>query len=292
MRNKYFTIALTALTFCPLITQAQYYSTDRYSSRNSYGSYKSRGSGMPSYPLSCNMFGVFGGIFLTSNPDMSGYNTKKNYTDYGGGLVYDYRYEFNENSAYEIIGSGMLASCKTSHTEDGESKMKVTFPLECRFYLGFSQLKLYLGGGLQYNFIWSLKDKDGYNNRSSYYSDSEESSTGAHQLSGNGSVGLCVLGLQSRFHFLIGTKFHFPIINNAEGTENANGNKIDFSKDKTSVAATAGLSYELVRRSCLLMLNYDYPLGNNIQTSVEKGESRSFFEQHSQSITLNIMFIL
>lgn len=291
MRIKHCMIIFIALTHYLPITQAQYYSNNRYGIRNLYESYTRKGSAEPTYPLSCNMIGFFGGLLITSNPDMSGYNTKKNYLDYGGGLVYDYRYEFSENSAYEIIGSGMLASCKTSHTDDGESKMKVTFPLECRFYLGFSQLKLYVGAGLQYNFIWSIKETDGYNGYS-YYSDTEESTTGAHQLSGNGSVGLCVLGLQSRFHFLVGTKFHFPIINNAEGTEYSNGSKIDFSKDKTSVAATAGLSYELVRRKSLLMLNYDYPLGNNMQSSVERGESRSFFEQHSQSVTLNLMFIL
>ena len=281
---KHFATALAALLFCSTTAMAQYGNYNRY--RNSYQ------SNDPEYPFSCNMIGGFAGLFITSNPDMSAYNTKKSYLDYGGGMVYDYRYEQSENMAFEVIASGMLASCNTSHTEEGESKMKVTFPLEGRFYIGFSQLKLYFGAGLQYNFIWSLKDTNEYDGYYGYNYDSEESGTGAHQLSGNGSVGFCILGLQSRFHFLIGTKFHFPIINNAEGTEYSNGSKIDFSKDKTNIIATAGVTCELVKRKSLLMLNYDYPLGNSAQTSVETNGSRSFFEQHSQSFTLNLMFIL
>ena len=47
--------------------------------------------GYISYPMKAHMFGIVGGVFLTSNPDMSAYDTKKNYVDGGGGLVYDYR---------------------------------------------------------------------------------------------------------------------------------------------------------------------------------------------------------
>ena len=268
-----------------------------YRSGNNYRSGNSYRSSGPEYPLNVNMFGVLGGVFITSNPDYNEYNAKKNYVDYGGGLIYDYRCEFSENAAFELITSPMLASCKTSYTQEGESKMKVTLPMDLRFYLGFSQLKLYLGGGLQYNFIWSTRDVDNgysYGNRRNYNSySSTESETSANQLSGNANVGLCVLGLQSRIHFLLGTKFHFPIINHAEGTEySQTGSRIDFSKDKTSVVATGGFCFELSPKKSVLMVNYDYPLGNSQQTTVETGNSRNFFESHSQSITMSLMFVL
>lgn len=268
------------MTIClPEVAYAQYYGSNYRSQNNRRNS---------DYPLSCNMLGFVGGIFLTSNPDMSGYDTKKSYTDFGGGMVYDYRKEFTENSAFEFLMSGMLASCKTSRTEEGEDKLKVTFPAELRFYLGTSYLKLYVGAGLQYNFIWSLKST----NNNHYGSSNLDSDTGAHQLSGNGSVGLCILGLSSRIHFLVGTKFHFPIINNAEGVEYSNGSKIDFSKDKTSIAATAGFSVDVVRRKCVWMTNFDYPLGNSMQTTVSTGDKRNFFERKSMSLTTSLLFVL
>ena len=284
MNKKACSAILFFLFFYSSMVQAQMYR--QYSYQGNRSSRPSRSSNTPDYPLSSNMVGFFGGVFLTSNPDMSGYDTKKSYTDYGGGLIYDYRYEWSENAAFEILTSCMLASCSTSHTEEGESKMKVTWPFEGRVYLGFSQLKLYFGAGLQYNFIWSWKDMS---NSGYYGSSSLEETTGAHQLSANGGVGLCILGLQSKVHFLVGTKFHFPIINNAEGTEYSNGSRIDFSKDKETMALTGGISID-ASRSCVIMANYDYPLGNSGQTSVSNGESRNFFEQHSQSITFSLMY--
>ena len=61
--------------------------------------------GYINYPMKANMFGIVGGLFLTSNPDMSGYDTKKNYTDYGGGLVYDYRNDVSKNYTFEFLTS-------------------------------------------------------------------------------------------------------------------------------------------------------------------------------------------
>lgn len=240
------------------------------------------------------MIGLFGGVFLTSNPDMRGYDTKKNYIDGGGGLVYDFRHEWSENFSWEFIASGMIASCNTSHTEEGEDKIKVTFPLEIRFYGGADFLKFYLGGGLQYNFIWATKDTDeyGYDPYWGYYNTTDsEDKTSAHQLSGNVNVGLCLLGSKSPIHLLLGTKFHFPIINNAEGTGYSNGSRIDFSKDKTNVALTGSFSWNMSKRT-VLMLNYDYALGKSSQTEVTTGESRNFFQQHTQSLTMNLMFVL
>ena len=105
--------------------------------------------------------------------------------------------------------------------------------------------------------------------------------------------------MQSSFHILLGTKFHFPIINNAEGVEYSNGSRFDFSKDKTSITATLGLSYCFGRdrksrlpKPPVLMLNYDYPLGATKETSVESVDKRNFFETHSQSLTLSLLFSL
>lgn len=264
------------------------------SSSNAQGRYKS-------YPLKSNMFGVMGGVFLTSNPDMSGYDVKKSYVDGGGGFVYDYRNDVTENYTFEIISSLMLSSCSTSKTEDGEDKLKVIFPLEGRWYLGNKDFKIFIGAGLQYNFIWSLKSVETEGHYDSYYDpyygyywdeyhqgeSDVDMGTGAHQLSGNGSIGFSILGMDFPVHFLLGAKFHFPIINNAEGVEYSKSGRIDFSKDKTCVTATGGVSFNLGEK-CVMMLNYDYPLGGNKQTEVDG----NFFEMHSQSITMSLMWRL
>ncbi len=259
-----------------------------------------RGTQYLSYPLKSNMFGIMGGVFLTSNPDMSDYDFKKNYIDGGGGFVYDYRNDVSENYTFEVISSLMLASCSTSKTEDGEDKLKVTFPIEGRWYLGNKDFKFFVGAGLQYNFIWSLKSIEREGHYDTYYDPwygtwneyhSGESDidmgTGAHQLSGNGSIGFSILGMDYPIHILLGAKFHFPIINNAEGVEYSQSGRIDFSKDKTCVTATGGLSFNL-GSSCVMMLNYDYPLGGNKQTEI----GGNFFEMNSQSITMSLMWRL
>ncbi len=238
------------------------------------------------YPIKSNMFGIMGGVFLTSNPEMDGYNTKKNYVDGGGGFVYDYRNEVNENYSFELITSVMLASCSTSTTEEGESKLKFYWPIEARWYIGNEDFKFFVGAGIQWNFIWALKESEEYN----YYGDYDlESHASAHQLSGNGSIGISLFGMSSPVHLILGAKFHFPIVNNAEGVEYSEGSKIDFSKDKTCVSATAGVAFNL-GRTTTLMLNYDCPLGNNMQTSVETGDSRNFFQRRSQSLTGSLMW--
>lgn len=65
--------------------------------------------------------------------------------------------------------------------------------------------------------------------------------------------------------------------------------RLDFPKDKTSIAATAGLSFNCGER-CVIMLNYDYPLGATKQNSFESVDKRNFFQTHSQSITMSIMW--
>lgn len=261
--------------------------------------------GYISYPMKAHMFGIVGGVFLTSNPDMSAYDTKKNYVDGGGGLVYDYRNDVSKNYTFEVLTSLMVTSCSTSKTEEGQSKMKFILPLEMRWYVGTTDFKFFIGAGLQYNFIYSFKEteNDGYSYGyydywGNYYQynyggggyDYEED-TGAHQLSGNGSIGFSILGMQSPVHILLGAKFHFPIINNAEGVEYSNGGRFDFSKDKTSITATAGLSFNLGKK-CIMMLNYDYPLGATKETSVEYDDKRNFFETHSQSLTMSLLWNL
>lgn len=261
--------------------------------------------GYISYPMKAHMFGIVGGVFLTSNPDMSGYDTKKNYVDGGGGFVYDYRNDVSKNYTFEVLTSLMATSCSTSRTEEGQSKMKFILPIEMRWYVGTTDFKFFIGAGLQYNFIYSFKktENDGYSYGyydywGNYYQynyggggyDYEED-TGAHQLSGNGSIGFSILGMQSPVHILLGAKFHFPIINNAEGIEYSNSGRFDFSKDKTSITATAGLSFNLGKK-CIMMLNYDYPLGATKETSVEYDDKRNFFETHSQSITMSFLWNL
>ena len=261
--------------------------------------------GYISYPMKAHMFGIVGGVFLTSNPDMSAYDTKKNYVDGGGGLVYDYRNDVSKNYTFEVLTSLMVTSCSTSKTEEGQSKMKFILPLEMRWYVGTTDFKFFIGAGLQYNFIYSFKEteNDGYSYGyydywGNYYQYNYggggyeyEEDTGAHQLSGNGSIGFCILGMQSPVHILLGAKFHFPIINNAEGVEYSNGGRFDFSKDKTSITATAGLSFNLGKK-CIMMLNYDYPLGATKETSVEYDDKRNFFETHSQSLTMSLLWNL
>lgn len=275
---------ITTLCFCisPILLYAQYIS----------------------YPMKANMFGIVGGVFITSNPDMSGYDTKKNYVDGGGGFVYDYRNDVSKNYTFEVLTSLMMTSCSTSRTEEGQSKMKFILPIEMRWYVGTTDFKFFIGAGLQYNFIYSFKETESDGHYHGYYDywgnyyyeyagggyDYEED-TSAHQLSGNGSIGFSILGMQSPVHILLGAKFHFPIINNAEGIEYSNGSRFDFSKDKTSITATAGLSFNLGKR-CIMMLNYDYPLGSTKETSVETADKRNFFETHSQSLTMSFLWNL
>lgn len=244
------------------------------------------------------MWGFVGGAFITSNPDMSGYDVKKNYFDYGGGLVFDYCKDSDSgNFTFEWLFSPIITSCKTSATEDGQSKMKFIFPFEHRFYVGVDNFKFFLGAGFQYNFIYSYKETEYYDYYGGTSTDIEED-TRAHQLSGNGSLGFSVLGAEYPIHFLLGAKFHFPIINNAEGIEFSNGSRFDLSKDKTSITATLGVSINLGGRDYrsdkyqtpVLMINYDYPLGGNKEISVTDKISRSFFETHSQSLTMSLLF--
>ena len=102
------------------------------------------------------MRGVVFGTFITSNPDMSGFDVKKSYVDWGGGFVLNYRHDFNESATFEWLFSPLVSSCKTSVREEGETKLKLTFPIEHRFYLGNRDFKAFLGFGLQYNFIYSI----------------------------------------------------------------------------------------------------------------------------------------
>lgn len=258
-----------------------------------------------SFSQKAHMFGIVGGVFLTSNPDMSAYDTKKNYVDGGGGLVYDYRNDVNENYTFEVLTSLMVTSCNTSKTEEGQSKMKFILPLEMRWYVGTTGFKFFFGAGLQYNFIYSITETEndgysyGYNDYwGNYYQynyggggyDYEEY-TDAHQLSANGSIGFSLFGNKSPIHLLLGIKFHFPIINNAEGVEYSEAGRFDFSKDKTSITATSGLSFTLGQR-CIMMLNYDYPLGATKETSLEYNDTRNFFETHSQSLTMSLLWNL
>lgn len=278
-------LVIMLIGICPTLLHAQY--------------------GYIRYPMKAHMFGIVGGVFLTSNPDMSGYDTKKNYVDGGGGFVYDYRNDVSKNYTFEVLTSLIATSCSTSKTEEGQSKMKFIIPLEMRWYVGTTDFKFFIGAGLQYNFIYSFKEteNDGYTYGyydywGNYYQydyggggyDYEED-TGAHQLSGNGSIGFSILGMQSPVHILLGAKFHFPIINNAEGIEYSNGSRFDFSKDKTSFTATAGLSFNLGKK-CIMMINYDYPLGATKETSVEYDDKRNFFETHSQSLTMSFLWNL
>lgn len=196
----------------------------------------------------------------------------------------------------------MFTSCKPSKSADDDIKMKMILPFEMRFYFGTTDFKFFLGAGLQYNFIYTGKYEVSsgysygyYDYWGNYYqynyggSKKYKETTSAHQLSGNGSAGFSILGMQYKVHILLGVKFHFPIVNNAEGVEYSNGGRFDFSKDKTSIAATAGLSFNCGER-CVIMLNYDYPLGATKQNSFESVDKRNFFQTHSQSITMSIMW--
>mgnify|MGYP002621826971 CR=1 FL=1 len=282
-------LLLVVMTICtwPALSHAQY--------------------GYISYPMKAHMFGIVGGVFLTSNPDMSGYDTKKNYVDGGGGFVYDYRNDVSKNYTFEVLTSLMMTSCSTSKTEEGQSKLKFILPIEMRWYVGTTDFKFFIGAGLQYNFIYSLKETQEDNYYSYGYYDwygnyygydyyggtttNIEEKTGAHQLSGNGSLGFSILGMDFPVHILLGAKFHFPIINKAEGIEYSKAGRFDFSKDKTSITATAGLSFNLGKK-CVMMLNYDYPLGATKETSVEYDDKRNFFETHSQSLTMSLLWNL
>lgn len=278
--KKFFSNSLCAFTLLCILT------TTAHAQRYNY----------QSYPRTANLFGIMGGLSLTSNPEMMGYDVKKNYVDGGGGFVYIHKNDVSENYTYEIISSLMLSSCSTSRTESGEDKLKVILPLEGRWSYGSKKVRGYCTAGCQYNFIWSLKsvESDGYYYYDPYYDpyygpqSDVDMSAGAHQLSGNVGAGMYFLGAE-HLHILVGAKYHFPIINNAEGIEYSDNDRIDFSKDKSCLLATASLSYDLGNSGCVIMLNYDLPLGGGNKETEIKG---SFFEMNSQSVFLSLLWSL
>lgn len=247
------------------------------------------------YPTKANILGMVGGLFLTSNPDAtdyykSTYDLESNYVDGGGGIVYSFRKDKSKNFTTEIIFSPMVMSCNTMYKEDDELKMKFIFPLEFRWYLGNYYFKIFIGTGVQYNFIYTYQSEE-----TSYYGYTYTESVDeakAHQMSGNAALGFS-FNFGKRVHLLVGTKYHFPIINNAEGIEYSKGAKIDFSKDKTSMTATIGPSFSFGERNgFIMMFNYDLPLGSTKETSILVDDKLNFFQTHSQNLTMSLMWVL
>lgn len=269
--------------------------------------------GTINYPTKANILGMVGGLFLTSNPDAtdyykSTYDLESNYVDYGGGIVYSFRKDKSKNFTTELIFSPMVMSCNTMYKEDDELKMKFIFPLEMRWYLGTYYFKIFIGTGLQYNFIYSYQseDVDDYSSTTyyDYYGNSYtynyyngtttevNDEAKAHQMSGNVALGFSI-NFGQHVHLLLGTKYHFPIINNAEGIEYSKGAKIDFSKDKTSMTATIGPSFSFGKRNgFIMMFNYDLPLGSTKETSILVDDKLNFFQTHSQNLTMSLMWVL
>lgn len=271
--------------------------------------------GYINYSCKAHLLGMVGGVFLTSNPDMTDYykNTydfESYYIDGGGGIVYGFRKDKSKHYTFELLFSPMVMSCRTSHREEDELKMKFIFPYEMRWYLGANGFKIFIGTGLQYNFVYSYKSEevDNYSQTSyyDYYSNTYytynyyngtstevDDDARAHQLSGNVALGFSLFPSNGVFHLMLATKYHLPIINNAEGIEYSKGAKIDFSKDKTSMTATIGPAFAIgKKRGFIIMINYDLPLGSTKETSLQIDDKLNFFQTHSQNLTLSLMWAI
>ena len=183
---------------------------------------------------------------------------------------------------FDLITSVTVITAKTLEVKGvDDSKQKIIWPIDCRFYLGPSEdFQAYIGTGIQWNML--EKTIGDYN-----IITGEAPSKTIHQLSGNTTIGLNFFGPQNyMLHLNLGLKFHYTISDNDNTV--TNGNIIDLTKDRNCVILNGGITIDIDRRkNACLMLNYEYPLGT--PKSKYDGVSDNFFKR-TQTISLGLMF--
>ena len=234
------------------------------------------------YTGTVHQFGFVGGIYNTANPNYSAYDQTHTCHDYGLGASYTMHDYVTRQFTFDLTTSVTVITAKSLEVEGvDDSRQKIVWPVEGRFYLGPSEdFQAYIGAGLQWNMLEKITGE--YD----IVSGSVPSKT-IHQLSGNTAVGLNFFGPQNyMFHLNIGAKFHYPITNN-DNTE-SDGSLVDLTKDRSCIILNGGITMDIDRKkNACLMLNYEYPLGS--PKSRYQGGSESFWKR-TQTISLGLMF--
>ena len=234
------------------------------------------------YTGTVHQFGFVGGIYNTANPNYSADDQTQTYHDYGSGASYTMHDYVTRQFTFDLTTSVTVITAKSLEVEGvDDSRQKIVWPVEGRFYLGPSEdFQAYIGAGLQWNMLEKITGE--YD----IVSGSVPSKT-IHQLSGNTAVGLNFFGPQNyMFHLNIGAKFHYPITNN-DNTE-SDGSLVDLTKDRSCIILNGGITMDIDRKkNACLMLNYEYPLGS--PKSRYQGGSESFWKR-TQTISLGLMF--
>lgn len=225
-----------------------------------------------------SMWGIVATYNITSAIELVPLGLEASYNDIGAGFVFNRRNVKNESSSNEFIMSFHFSSAST--IPNGES-LKFTFPMDIRWFRGWSGFKFYFGLGVQYNCLIITQN----DNTTEWSPDID-----ANQFSVNFQGGILFFNDDSPFHILIGGKWHQPIYGNALGTYLNNNGKIDFSSDKKTLIAYTSLSFKI--GETILMLEYNLPLNGKKQqpTPPANQEVPSFFERQSQTFALTLFF--
>ncbi len=233
------------------------------------------------YTGTVHQFGFIGGSYLTSNPnykDIEG--DVQTFHDWGLGATYTMHDYVTKQFTFDIITSVTLITAKYLKVEGiDDSKHKMVWPVDCRFYLGPSEdFQAYVGTGLQWNMF--QKTTGEYD-----IVMGTASSKTIHQLSGNTVVGLNFFGPQNyMFHLNVGAKLHYTITDNDHTS--VDGNMIDLSKDRSCVIITGGVTIDIDRKkNACVTLNYEYPLGTPKSLHGDSG-----FFKNTQTISLGLLF--
>lgn len=262
---------------------------------------RSRYRSAPSEYGRSHLLGVVGGVSITSNPPaLQTYANKASFLDGNGGLTYLNHNQVNNWYAFEWQMSLVWSSVNTL-MESEDAGCKFIFPVDFRWFLGSPVISAYCGIGLQYNTVWEFSEGEGHTH--SYYDPwwgyYEEEVPGEvnwdwtiNQLSTNLAFGL-KLGFGNtdtdfkRHAFIIGTKFHFPIINASEKHGN-DSKSVDLSRDRTNVSLTGALSLD-VGKGWTFKFDYELPCGGNNTYILNDGGHTTFLNSRSQSISMTIL---
>lgn len=234
------------------------------------------------YTGTVHQFGFVGGVYNTANPNFSADEHTQTFHDYGLGASYTMHDYVTRQFTFDLTTSVTVITAKSLEVEgSGDSKQKIVWPVESRFYLGPSEdFQAYIGTGLQWNML--EKTTGEYD----IITGSAPSKT-IHQLSGNTTVGLNFFGPQNyMFHLNFGAKFHYPISDNDD--IETDGSLVDLTKDRSCIILNGGVTIDIDRKkNACVMLNYEYPLGS--PKSRYQGGSGSFWKR-TQTISLGLMF--
>ena len=233
------------------------------------------------YTGTVHQFGFIGGMYNTANPNFTDINGEtQTFHDWGLGATYTMHDYVTRQFTFDVLTSVTLITAKYLKVKGvDDSKQKMVWPVDCRFYLGPSEdFQAYVGTGLQWNMLQKATGE-------------YDVVTGmvphktVHQLSSNTAVGLNFFGPQNyMFHLNVGAKLHYTITDNDNTL--ADGSLVDLSKDRSCIILTGGVTIDIDRKkNACLMLNYEYPLG-----TPKSSYSDSGFFKNTQTISLGLMF--